>query len=126
MAQKTYFVYLLASKKNGTLYTGVTNNLMRRVYEHKRGFVKGFTSRHGVHMLVYFEQTNDIFAALNREKQIKKWNRKWKIELIDGVNPGWEDLYYAHGGTDEMFDEYFRNQESMDSRFRGNDKEMRE
>ncbi len=87
-----YYIYILASRRNGTLYVGVTNNLIRRIYEHKENIVDGFTKRYSVHSLVYFEQTNDINSALLREKQLKKWNRKWKIELIEGFNPEWEDL----------------------------------
>ena len=84
-----YFVYILASKRNGTLYIGVTNNLERRVYEHKNNIVKGFTSKYSVHQLVYYEETNDIYAALQREKQLKNlsscklgWNHKWKFVLV--------------------------------------------
>ena len=91
---KTYYVYILASRKRGTLYIGVTNNLIRRVYEHKNDVVEGFTKRYRVHQLVYFERTNDVYAALVREKQMKKWYRKWKIELIEESNPEWRDLYY--------------------------------
>jgi len=87
-----YFVYILASKRNGTLYIGVTNDLERRVYEHKNNIVKGFTSKYSVHQLVYYEETNDIYAALQREKQLKKWNRKWKLALIEKINPDWNDL----------------------------------
>jgi putative endonuclease len=87
-----YFVYILASKRNGTLYIGLTNNLERRIYEHKNHLVKGFTEKYSVTMLVYFEQTNDINAALQREKQLKKWNRKWKLKLIEKSNPDWLDL----------------------------------
>jgi len=93
-----YFVYILASKRNGTLYIGVTNNLERRVYEHKNNIVKGFTSKYSVHQLVYYEETNDIYAALQREKQLKNlssckrgWNRKWKLALIERINPDWND-----------------------------------
>ena len=89
---RTYYVYILASKRNGTLYIGVTNNLIKRVYEHKNNLIKGFTSKYNVHLLVYFEQTNDINAALQKEKQLKKWNRKWKLELIEKRNPQWKDL----------------------------------
>ncbi len=88
-----YYVYILASKRNGTLYTGVTSDLIRRVYEHKKDFVKGFTKKYGVHRLVYFEQCDDHDAALQREKQIKEWKRKWKLLLIEKVNPLWQDLY---------------------------------
>ena len=89
---KTYYVYILASKRNGTLYIGVTNNLERRVYEHQQGLVEGFTKKYRVHYLVYHEATSDVHAALQREKQIKKWNRKWKLELIEKENPDWKDL----------------------------------
>ncbi len=82
----------MASKRNGTLYIGVTNNLERRVYEHKNNLVKGFTEKYNVHTLVWYEETSDIESALNREKQLKKWNRKWKLELIEKDNPLWKDL----------------------------------
>lgn len=88
----TYYVYILASKRNGTLYIGVTNNLERRLYEHKNNLVEGFTKKYSVHNLVYFEEVNDINAALQREKQLKRWTRKWKIELIEKENPDWCDL----------------------------------
>jgi putative endonuclease len=88
-----YYVYILASKKHGTLYIGVTNDLIKRVYEHKNDLAEGFTKKYGVHKLVYFEQTNDINSAITREKQIKKWRRQWKIELIEEKNPEWADLY---------------------------------
>ena len=89
----SYFVYIMASMKNGTLYLGVTNNLVRRVYEHKNDLVDGFTRKYSVHDLVYYEQTDDVLSAIAREKQLKKWQRKWKIELIEEMNPGWRDLY---------------------------------
>ncbi len=90
---KDYFVYILASKKNGTLYIGVTNNLLRRVWEHKNGLVEGFTKKYNVKQLIYFEQTNSVEEAILREKQIKKWNRQWKFRLIEKMNPTWIDLY---------------------------------
>ncbi|HET7153062.1 MAG TPA: GIY-YIG nuclease family protein [Candidatus Kapabacteria bacterium] len=89
---KNYYVYILASKRNGTLYIGVTNDIQRRVAEHKAGTVEGFTKRYGVHILVYCECCTDIRDALAREKQLKKWNRAWKIELIEKDNPEWRDL----------------------------------
>jgi putative endonuclease len=92
MELKNYYVYIMASKKNGTLYVGVTNDLARRVYEHKNGLVDGFSNRYGVKTLVYYETTDSIEAAIQREKQIKKWNRLWKLELIEGFNPDWRDL----------------------------------
>ena len=88
-----YYVYILASRRTGTLYVGVTNDLVRRVYEHKSDLVDGFTKRYGVHLLVYHENTGDVASAIQREKQIKKWNRGWKIKMIERMNPGWKDLY---------------------------------
>ena len=90
---KQYYVYILASKKNGTLYIGVTNNLLKRVYEYKSNLVGGFTQKYNVHNLVYYEEHNDIGKAITREKQMKKWKRQWKIELIEQFNPQWRDLY---------------------------------
>lgn len=90
---KHYYVYILSSKRNGTLYVGVTANLTRRVYEHKQYLIEGFTSKYRVHNLVYYECSSNIHSALQREKQIKKWNRKWKLELIEKKNPEWNDLY---------------------------------
>jgi putative endonuclease len=83
----------LQAKKNGTLYIGMTNNLMRRVWEHKNNYIKGFTSKYCVHTLVYFEQTIDVHSALQREKQLKKWKKQWKIQLVEKTNPLWNDLY---------------------------------
>jgi len=88
-----YYVYILASKKNGTLYVGVTNNLVKRCYEHKQDLVEGFTKRYQVHTLVYYEIHSDVREAIKREKQIKKWNRSWKIRLIEEKNPQWRELY---------------------------------
>ena len=89
---KTYYVYILASKRNGTLYTGITNDLARRVIEHKSGLIKGFTKKYSVNKLVYFESTNDVNAAILREKRLKKWKRQWKTGLIEKSNPDWKDL----------------------------------
>ena len=89
---KAYYVYILASKRNGTLYIGITGNLERRVYEHQQNIIKGFTEKYNVHHLVYYETTSDVQAALQREKQLKKWNRQWKLELIEKENPEWKDL----------------------------------
>jgi putative endonuclease len=83
----------MASKRNGTLYIGVTNDLVRRVYEHKNKLVKEFTAKYNVNQLVYFESTPEIESAILREKQLKKWKRKWKLELIEKMNPDWKDLY---------------------------------
>lgn len=88
-----YFIYILASKKNGTLYIGVTSDLIKRIYEHKNDLVKGFTQKYTIHKLVYFEATESIESAIMREKQLKTWNRAWKINLIEKSNPGWNDLY---------------------------------
>jgi putative endonuclease len=88
-----YYVYILASKRNGTLYIGVTNDLIRRVYEHKNDIVKGFTNKYKVHLLVYYEVCENSVSAIQREKQLKVWQRKWKIRLIEESNPEWRDLY---------------------------------
>ena len=90
-----YYVYLLASGKHGTLYLGVTNDLVRRIYEHRTKAVPGFTSRYRVNRLVWFECYDDPLSAITREKQIKKWRRDWKIALIEQDNPDWLDLYNA-------------------------------
>jgi putative endonuclease len=90
---KQYYVYILASKIGGTLYIGVTNNLIRRVYEHREKLVDGFTKQYGVARLVYYEVHSDVEAAITREKQLKKWNRGWKVRLIEESNPNWDDLY---------------------------------
>jgi putative endonuclease len=89
----TYFVYLLASRRHGTLYLGVTNDLLRRVWEHKNKVVPGFTTKYSVDRLVWFETHSDVTAAITREKQIKKWRRDWKIALVERENPDWRDLY---------------------------------
>ena len=89
---RTYFVYILASRRNGTLYVGVTNDLLRRTFEHRDETLKGFTQRYGVGMLVYYESYDDVRLALQRERNIKHWSRKWKLELIEGFNPMWRDL----------------------------------
>ncbi len=83
----------MASKRNGTLHIGVTSNLVQRVYEHKNGLRDGFTKKHDVKLLVYYEQTEDGYAAITREKQMKKWRRKWKLQLIEDSNPDWDDLF---------------------------------
>ena len=89
---KNYYVYILTSKRNGTLYIGVTNDLNRRIYEHKNGLVEGFTKKYNTKILVYYESTNSIESAITREKQLKKWNREWKLKLIEENNPMWKDL----------------------------------
>ena len=86
-------VYIMASDINGTLYIGVTSNLLKRVYEHKEHTITGFTQRHAVIKLVYFEHCDDMYTAITREKQLKKWKRDWKIRLISEKNPSWKDLY---------------------------------
>ena len=88
-----YFVYILANKYNGTLYIGMTSDLAKRVYEHKNKLVEGFSNKYNVNKLVYFEQACDVEPAITREKQLKKWNRAWKIKLIEKENPDWKDLY---------------------------------
>ncbi len=86
-------MYILANRIGGTLYVGVTNDLVRRVMEHKEGRVEGFTSKYRVARLVYFEQYAEVGAAIQREKQLKRWKRAWKIELVENQNPNWDDLY---------------------------------
>jgi len=88
-----YYVYILASRKNGALYIGVTSDLVKRVFEHKNNLVDGFSKRYNVHNLVYFETLDNAKDAIEREKKLKKWNRKWKIELIEKNNPEWQDLF---------------------------------
>jgi putative endonuclease len=105
----TYYVYILASKPNGTLYIGVTNNLKRRLFEHKHELADGFTKKYGVKTLVYYEESTSIGAAITREKQLKKWERAGKIRLIEEENLYWKDLSLDW---------------KMDSRLRGNDSEI--
>lgn len=87
-----YFVYILTNQYNNVLYIGVTNNLQGRIWEHKNKVVKGFTEKYKLNKLVYFEQTENVMSALNREKQLKNWHRKWKDDLITEFNPSWRDL----------------------------------
>jgi len=89
-----YFIYILASKKNGTLYVGITNNLRTRVYQHKQDLIEGFSKKYKVHNLVFYEIYTDVKDAILREKRLKKWKRNWKIELIEKKNPEWKDLYF--------------------------------
>lgn len=93
MRERSPCVYILASQRNGTLYIGVTSDLVKRVWEHKNDLVDGFTKKYGVHQLMYFEMHEDMASAIQREKQLKKWNRNWKIQLIEKENPEWADLY---------------------------------
>jgi putative endonuclease len=90
---KSYWVYILASRPRGTLYVGMTNDLIRRIYQHREGLIEGFTTAHRVKMLVYYEQHATAMAAIQREKNIKHWSRKWKIDLIRSLNPDWCDLW---------------------------------
>ncbi len=94
LTMKYYYVYILSNKKRGTLYIGVTSDIVKRVYEHKNKLVEGFTKKYSVDRLVYYEITRDINIAIRREKQLKKWKRVWKLELIEKNNPDWKDLYY--------------------------------
>ncbi|MBI4599666.1 GIY-YIG nuclease family protein [Candidatus Uhrbacteria bacterium] len=89
----SYYVYIVASKRNGTLYIGVTNDLARRVWEHKEGLIAGFTKKYHVKLLVYYEEYQDIKDAIAREKALKEWNRIWKLRIIEEQNPEWRDLY---------------------------------
>ena len=90
---KDYYVYILASQRNGTLYVGVTSNLIKRIWEHKNKAIEGFTQKYNVDKLVYFEQYHDPENAIKREKRLKKYDRRWKLELIEKENPEWRDLY---------------------------------
>ncbi len=90
--RKLSYLYILASKRNGTLYIGITNDIIRRVGEHKLKLIDGFTKKYNVDLLVYYEIFNDVNEAILREKRLKKWNRDWKIRLIESINPNWEDL----------------------------------
>jgi putative endonuclease len=95
-------VYILTTAKNTALYTGVTNDLIRRTYEHKNNMVEGFTKRYNVHKLVYYETGEDIMSAIEREKQIKSWMRNKKVSLINSFNPDWHDLYYEISGVEQQ------------------------
>ncbi len=97
---RSYWVYILASRLGGTLYIGVTSDLIRRVYEHRSKAVPGFTKKYGVSRLVYYEQFGDVEFAIQREKRLKKWPRTWKIRLIEAVNPDWHDLYPGIAGPE--------------------------
>jgi putative endonuclease len=99
MEARSFYVYILASGIGGTLYIGVTNDLVRRVAEHRLKSVRGFTKRYEVDRLVYFEQFDDAENAIGREKQLKKWNRAWKIRLIEEINPNWDDLHSGIAGV---------------------------
>jgi putative endonuclease len=104
---KQFYVYILASKRNGTLYTGVTSNILQRIWQHKHKMVEGFTKKYDVKTLVYYEVHDSAESAITREKQIKKWRRAWKLRLIEEKNPQWKDLYGSI--------------RKLDSRLRGND-----
>jgi len=90
---KNYYVYMLSSKRNGTLYIGVTSDLVTRVYQHENDLADGFTKRYGVHNLVWYEMHQSPESAIQKEKELKKWRRAWKLDLIEQQNPGWKDLY---------------------------------
>ena len=107
-------VYILASRKRGTIYIGCTSNLLQRLHQHREGLIPGFTRRYGIRRLVWFEIYETMEAAILREKQLKKWNRAWKVRLIDEGNPSWRDLWPDITGQ-------LPRAKSMDSRLRGND-----
>lgn len=111
--EKAFCVYILASARNGTLYVGVTSNLVQRVWQHKEGLAEGFTKDYGVNQLVWYEQHDSAESAILREKQIKKWNREWKVELIEAENPYWHDLYSEVVAWEKS--------KTLDSRLRAND-----
>jgi putative endonuclease len=98
MFASSYWVYILSNRRNGTLYVGVTNNLVRRISEHRQGLVPGFTKRYGITILVFAELHHDINVAIQREKRIKRWRREWKLALIEFENPQWRDLWFDLGG----------------------------
>lgn len=120
-------VYLMASQRNGTLYIGVTSNLIQRVWQHREGIVEGFTKEYGVKILVWFEQHETMECAIVREKQLKKWNREWKLRLIEKANPQWLDLWpeiIGEGALDSSSPRSFVGDpelKALDSRLRGND-----
>jgi putative endonuclease len=91
--EKQYYVYIITSKRNGTLYTGITSNLADRIYKHKQGTYDGFTKKYKIEKLVYYEIYSDVYEAINREKQLKNWKRDWKIQLIEEDNKVWRDLF---------------------------------
>ena len=93
MAKKQFYIYIMTNKKRGTLYVGVTSDLIKRVYEHRNGLIDGFTKKYNLDKLVYFEVCDHWEGAINREKRLKRWNRDWKIEAVEKENPNWEDLY---------------------------------
>ena len=99
---RQYYVYILASGTYGTLYVGITSDLIGRVWQHREGVVHGFTKTHHAHRLVWYEVHESAYEAITREKRIKKWNRDWKVNLIQAMNPGWEDLYDAIASKDEI------------------------
>ena len=103
--RKQYFVYILASKRNGTLYIGMTDDLIHRVYQHKTGETDGFTKKYKVDKLVYYQQGSDVNKIIAREKQLKKWNRAWKLSLIEQFNPEWKDLFSQIAGLEENLNE---------------------
>src|SRR5690242_18486438 len=93
MIMKRYFVYILASQRNGTLYVGSTSHLLQRIWQHKNGVISGFTSKYDVYQLVYYEEHSTIVEMVRRERRLKNWCRNWKLDLIERFNPGWYDLY---------------------------------
>ena len=113
-------VYIMTSKRNGTLYIGVTSNLLQRVWQHREGVVEGFTKTYDVKMLVWYEQHETMESAIGREKAMKKWNRAWKLKVIEATNPAWRDLWNDITGVAA---EDAVHPEALDSRLRGNDEQ---
>ncbi len=119
---KNYYVYIMTNSEDGTLYIGITNDLLRRVIEHKLKINEGFTNQFNLDKLVWFDQTNDIHVAIKKEKQMKKWKREYKINTIEESNPDWDDLFYEIGGTNELLIEMsnqLRNKTEEDSLLEG-------
>ncbi|HBS48252.1 TPA: hypothetical protein DEO28_04165 [Candidatus Dependentiae bacterium] len=108
---KTFYVYITCSKKNGTLYIGMTNDLTRRMQEHKNKLIKGFTKKYSVNLLVYYETFESIIDAIKREKQLKKWKREWKMHFIEKINPNWKDL----SETDIFLDPRIREDDNKEN-----------
>jgi len=107
-------VYVLASKERGTLYIGVTSDLIKRIWEHKNNLAEGFTKRYGVHTLVWYEQHESMISAISREKAIKEWKRAWKLQLIEGANPGWDDLYSQLIADESKVDSGLRRNDELE------------
>jgi putative endonuclease len=117
--ERRYYVYIMASKRKGTLYIGVSQPIINRVWEHKNDVLEGFTKKYGVHMLVWYESFEDVHLAIAREKQLKGWNRDWKIKLIERMNPRWDDLYEKLVEGEGMTLDYKKMVAEFNAKFEG-------